>query len=158
MTNFVHEPMKIFVLFVFVLFLTPFPASAQEEQPEEEEFVDWGYISVSRNFTLGEKNRFIVFPIKNNTTRSIHTIHAWIYELLEDDKGGSTYRLVNNPNIGGLLFKTKLHIPGKVADWRFSLVAANQQAGGEPKFNFRVSHRGIFFAKTEPPASSKSAQ
>lgn len=140
----------ILTIVVLVLFLAPVSVLTQEEEPEEE-FVNWGYISVSPKFTLGGNVGFIVFPIKNNTSRSIRSIHAWVYELLQDESGAETYRLANNPNIGGLLFKEKFHSPGAVADWRFSLLAANRPAGGEPKFTFRVSHRGIFFARIEPP-------
>ena len=146
-----NKAFKILAFSFFSLLLVSIPISAQEEQPEEESFVNWGYISVSPKFTLGQKTQFIVFPVKNNTTRSIRTIHAWIYELSQDDQGTVTFRLANNPNIGGLLFKEKLHTPGTVADWRFSLVAAKRPAGGEQKFTLRVSHRGIYFARIEPP-------
>ncbi|MFQ5673595.1 MAG: hypothetical protein ACE5G9_10910 [Nitrospinales bacterium] len=138
-----------------VLLLTP--AGAPGQQNEAPEFVNWGLISVSPKFTLGENARFIIFPIRNNATRSIVAVYAWIFEVGEDENGNATFRLANNPNTGGVLIKNKQHAPGTVADWRFSLVAANRPAGGgAPNFTLRVSPRGIFFARMEPQALAKS--
>lgn len=153
--SFFKRKVRILLGVGMILLLTPAGAPGQQEQAPE--FINWGLISVSPKFTLGEKARFIIFPIRNNATRSIVAIYAWIFEVGEDENGAATFRLTNNPNAGGVLLKTKHHAPGAVADWRFSLLAANRPAGGgTPNFTLRVSQRAIFFARMEPQALVKS--
>jgi len=60
--------------------------------------------------------------------------------------------LVNNPHRGGAIKKGNPHRPGDIAEWRFPLFKALTAKKIGNKYTLRISHKGIFFAKVEPPA------
>ena len=128
----------------------PSPANTNISGENAGEFIDLGYISFSPKYTLADNAKNIMFKIRNNTTRSIANIYAWIYEVTKDNnKRVPVYRLLNNPNNGGILVKGGAHRPGTVVDWRFLLVSADKNnINGE--YTLWVNHRGVFFTKMEP--------
>lgn len=117
------------------------------------EFISMGLVSVSREYTLADNSTFIVFKIKNNATRSIRNLFAWVYEYRESKSGTpSNFRLVNNPNRGGTLIEGDVHRPGTVAEWRFPLIGQDTVADSAKRFALRVSPSAVFFAQIEPKA------
>ncbi len=128
-------------------------AQAQEntKDPDEDaEFVNFGYISVSPRYTLAPRAKSIIFIIRNNATRSIQSIFGWVYEFQQEEEGGaSQFRLVNNPNKGGVLIKGGAHEPAAEKQWRFPLVAANPPIDPSKQFTILVDPRGIRFAAFE---------
>lgn len=136
---------------VFILGTGQVLGQPAETDEEEIDFFNLGLISVSPNYILAEDAKFILFTIRNNTTRSISNIFGWVYEFIEDEQGvSSNFRLVNNPNQGGLIIKEKHHTPGTVVQWRFSLIASKQPVDPLKSFTLRISPKGIFFSRIEP--------
>ena len=131
---------------------TPAPQTEATSEENSENFSNLGYISFSDKYTISKNAKNIVFRIRNNATRSISKIYAWVYEVSKEE--GTAYRLVNNPNQGGLPVKGGVHAPGTIVDWRFPLTAADQNKT-EVEYTLRASHRSIFFTNLEPPKSVK---
>ena len=95
----------------------------------------------------------IIFRIKNQSTLTIDKIYAWVYHVSEDEEGNPLIlSLVNNPHRGGVIIKGNPHRPGDIAEWRFPLFKALTAKKIGNKYTLRISHKGIFFAKVEPPA------
>lgn len=133
-----------------VLLLAPIPVSAQTDEPENE-LIDLGPISFSPDYNLSEDKSFIIFTIRNNTTRSIHGIFAWVYEFNENENSVPVnFRLANNPHKGGLSIAGEAHVPGALVGWRFPLTSARLLNDKFQKFTLRASPKGIFFSKVEP--------
>lgn len=147
-------PIALFALGFIIFFFGISDAQTQPnedaiDQPEEE-FINFGYISVSPKYKLGPRAKSITFKIKNNATRSIQSIFGWVYEYTESEEGeASDFRLVNNPNKSGLLFKGGEHKPITEETWRFRLIAANPPIDPSKKFTLLVDPRGIRFAIIE---------
>ncbi|MFQ5481496.1 MAG: hypothetical protein ACE5ER_01955 [Nitrospinaceae bacterium] len=133
------------------LFFLLNPAAAQSAK-EEPEFVSLGLISFSPDYQLGEDARFIVFKIRNRTTRSVVEIFGWVYRFPEGEENSPAARvLVNNPHRGGTLLGTGPHRPGSVARWRFPLLRQNPEDVKGALFTLWVNPKGLFFARSEPP-------
>ena len=125
-------------------------AQENADNQDEEEFINFGYISVSSKYTIDSKAKNVTFKIRNNSTRSIKNIFFWIYEFKKDAKGAvEPLRLVNNPNKSGLPIKEATHEPYAEEKWRFHLIAANPPVDDSKKFALLVDPRGIKFAKFE---------
>jgi len=138
------------VLVSLCLLSCPDPGQAQDT-PAADPFVDLGTISFSKEYKIKPGDEFIIFPIRNNSSRTISNIHAWIYKYSEDANGQpSGLLLVNNPHRGGMVADGKTHTPGTVADWRFPLVRGNRTSDPTGKFTLRVSPKSILFALIEP--------
>ena len=142
-------------LFSEIAWGQPTSDSEEIEESKSEGFVNLGYISVSPKYIISTNGKTITYKIRNNTTRSISHLFAWIYEVKKQGENTTpSYRLVNNPNRAGLPVKGIAHPPGKIADWRFPLTAAETQKKSGVSYTFRISHRGVFFTnleKTKPP-------
>tara|TARA_B100000686_G_scaffold355103_1_gene469938 strand:- start:5672 stop:6175 length:504 start_codon:yes stop_codon:yes gene_type:complete len=155
-TRHIIKDLYLSILFTGLTFFLPEPLLAQPPTTEEnsekkdaEDFVNLGYISVSKKFTLASNGKSITYKIRNNTTRSISNLFAWIYEIeKKKDNKSPLYRLVNNPNKGGLPIKGSAHSPGETTDWRFLLTAA-VKTKKDIDYALRISHRGIFFVNME---------
>lgn len=133
-----------------ILLLAPIPVSAQADSPENE-LIDLGPISFSPDYNLSKDKSFIIFTIRNNTTRSIRGIFAWIYEFNEDENNVPVnFRLANNPHKGGLSITGEAHVPGALTGWRFPLTPARLLNDKSQKFILRASPKGIFFSTVEP--------
>jgi hypothetical protein len=143
----------VYLLTLGLLILGNNLAHAQEnkDNPEEEaEFVNFGYVSVSPKYTIGPKAKRIIFKIRNNATRSIKNIFAWVYEIKKEEDGGvSGFRLVNNPNKSGLPIKGGAHEPSAEEQWSFPLIAANPPIDPSKQFTLLVDPRGVRFAAIE---------
>ena len=135
-----------------------------QEAPEDDAFNNLGPISYANDYKLSPESDHITYRIKNQTARTINKIYAWIYHASEDDQGNTTSStLVNNPHRGGVITKGKPHRPGDIAEWRFPLIKTLASkieriggGGARPKtFTLRVSNKGIFHPKAEPPAKPK---
>ena len=145
---------KLLIVSVVILSLDEGNALAQKNQndsgKQEEEYINLGYISVSPKYKLGPRAKNIIFKIRNNATRSIQNIFGWVYEFQEGEEGeASEFRLVNNPNKGGIIDKGGAHEPTKEENWRFPLIAANPPINPSNKFTLLVDPRGIRFASFE---------
>ena len=129
--------------------------------PEDEEFNNLGPISYAKEYKLSPESDHITYRIKNQTALTIEKIYAWIYHGAEDADGNKTsLTLVNNPHRGGIITLGKPHRPGDIAEWRFPLIktlaSKIEGLGGggvqSKTFTLRVSNKGIFHPKVEPPA------
>ena len=121
--------------------------------PAEEEFNDLGFIAYANDYKVAPEFDHIVFRIKNQSTLTIDKIYAWVYHVSEDEEGNPLIlSLVNNPHRGGVITKGNPHRPGDIAEWRFPLFKALTAKKIGNKYTLRISHKGIFFAKVEPPA------
>ena len=124
--------------------------------PEDEEFNNLGPISYSNDFKLSPESDHITFRIKNQTARTIDKVYVWIYRASEDEDGNTTgSTLVNNPHRGGIITLGKPHRSGDIAEWRFPLIKTLTSKIIGKKFTLRVSSKGIFHPKVEPPAKPK---
>jgi len=124
--------------------------------PEDEEFNNLGPISYSNEYKLSPESDHITYRIKNQTTLTIDKVYAWIYHAAEDEEeNAASLTLVNNPHRGGVIILGKPHRPGDIAEWRFPLIKklTSKIEGG--KYTLRVSSKGIFYPKVEPPAKPK---
>ncbi len=127
-------------------------AQENKDNPDEKEveFVNFGYVSVSPKYKIGPRAKRIIFKIKNNATRSIQSIFAWVYEIKKEDDGQvSEFRLVNNPNKSGLPIKGGTHEPSTEEQWSFPLIAANPPVDPSKQFTLLVDPRGVRFATIE---------
>ena len=125
----------------------------QAPPAEEEEFNDLGFIAYANDYKVAPEFDHIIFRIKNQSTLTIDKIYAWVYHVSEDEEGNPlTLSLVNNPHRGGVITKGNPHRPGDIAEWRFPLFKALTAKKIGNKYTLRISHKGIFFAKVEPPA------
>jgi hypothetical protein len=120
------------------------------QQPKEKEtdetFFNLGYISYSSAYVLSADKMFITFKIKNNASRPVSNIFAWIYRTRESKEGeASDFILVSNPNKGGILLKGGSHKPGEIAEWRFSLTRVKETVDPLEKYTLRVSPKSIYF-------------
>ena len=132
--------------------------------PEGDAFNNLGPISYANDYKLSPESDHITYRIKNQTALTIEKIYAWIYHGAEDDQGNTiSSTLVNNPHRGGVITLGKPHRPGEIAEWRFPLIKTLASkieriggGGARPKtFTLRVSNKGIFHPKVEPPAKPK---
>ena len=124
--------------------------------PEEEEFNDLGLIAYANDYKLAPEFDHITFRIKNQSTLTIDKIFAWVYHLSEDEEGNPlVLSLVNNPHRGGVITKGNPHRPGDIAEWRFPLFKALTSKKVGNKYTLRISQKGIFYNKVEPPAKRK---
>ena len=155
--------MKFYIKFIFFYFLLGFGCSfiitsnafSQEPAAEEEEFNDLGWISYSNNYKVAPELDHIPFRIRNQSTLTINKIFAWVYHISEDEQGNpQILSLVNNPHRGGVITIGNPHRPGDIAEWRFPLFKALTKKKVGNKYSLRVSHKGIFYNKVEPPAKS----
>ena len=122
----------------------------QEENYEESEFVNFGYVSVSPKYKVGPKAKSITFKIRNNATRSIQSIFGWVYEFQKPKEGETPkFRLVNNPNKSGVPTKGVMHRPSAEAQWRFPLIASNPPVDTSKQFTILIDPKGIKFALIE---------
>ena len=160
--------MKSSVKFIFLYFILAIGLALinakngfSQATPEDEEFNNLGPISYDKEYKLSPESDHITYRIKNKTTRTIEQIYAWIYDTDEDEEGKTTSStLVNNPHRGGIITLGKPHRPGDIAEWRFPLIKTLASkieriggGGARPKtFTLRVSNKGIFHPKVEPPA------
>ena len=128
---------------------------------EDEDFNNLGPISYSNDYKLSPESDHITYRIKNQTTRTLDKVYAWIYHAAEGEEGKpKTLTLVNNPHQGGVITLGKPHRPGDIAEWRFPLIktlaSKVERIGGggarSKTFTLRVSNKGIFHPKVEPPA------
>ena len=127
------------------------PANAAET--EEADFVSLGLISYSPDYVLSKDYDFIVFKIKNLSGRTITEIFGWVYRSLEDAGGEPNgVLLANNPHRGGTIVKGQPHRPGTIAQWRFPLLPSDPPPSSKDTYFLRVSPKGIFFARVEPPS------
>lgn len=117
---------------------------------QEPEYTNFGYVSVSPNFLVDPKARNITFKIRNNATRSIQSIFGWVYEIKVEEEGAAPqFRLVNNPNRGGILLKGRAHEPSSEKQWRFPLMATNPPVDPSKQFTILIDPRGVRFANFE---------
>ena len=132
--------------------------------PEDEDFNNLGAISYDKEYELSPESDHITYRIKNKTARTIDQIYVWIYDTDEDEEGNTTSStLVNNPHRGGIITEGKPHRPGDIAQWRFPLIKTlttkieGLGGGGvnSKTFTLRVSNKGIFHSRVEPPAKPK---
>ncbi|KMP11193.1 hypothetical protein UR09_01590 [Candidatus Nitromaritima sp. SCGC AAA799-A02] len=135
-----------------VLVLSGVKKGFSQDTATEELFIDLGPISYSSRYTLGPDTSHITFVIKNQTTRTIDKLYAWIYIYTRgtalQPKG---LVLVNNPHKGGTVTKGKPHRSGEIAEWRFPLNRTLPSTDANEKFTLRVSIKGIFYPKVELP-------
>ncbi len=125
-------------------------AQTQENVTEEQEFVNFGYVSVSPKYKIAPNAKSIIFKIRNNATRSIQSIFGWVYEFQEPEEGEATqFRLVNNPNKSGIPIKGVAHKPSAEEQWRFPLIAANPPVDSSKQFTILIDPRGVRFATIE---------
>jgi len=149
-----------------IIFLTLFLAGGlslnnaqngfSQTPPADEEFNNLGPISYANDYKLSPKSDHITYRIKNQTQLTIDKVFAWVYHAAEDEEGKTpSLTLVNNPHRGGVITMGKPHRPGDIAEWRFPLIKklTSEIEGG--KFTLRVSSKGIFHTKVEPPAKSE---
>ena len=152
---------KIFFLIIFLGFSYFIPiavwsqstdllnAGKENSSDYSDEFVNLGYISVSKKYVIAPNAKSITYKIRNNATRSISRMYVWIYEVEKKEENETPiYRLVNNPNKGGLPVKGSAHPSGKIEDWKFPLTAA-VKGKTNVEYDFRISHRSIFFTNLE---------
>jgi hypothetical protein len=124
--------------------------SKDPDNNQEPEYVNFGYVSVSPTFVVDPRAKSITFKIRNNATRSIQSIFGWVYEIKTEEKGAtSQFRLVNNPNKGGILLKGRAHEPSAEKQWRFPLVAANPPLDPSKQFTILIDPRGVRFSNFE---------
>ena len=160
--------MKSSVKFIFLYFILAMGLALinakngfSQATPEDEEFNNLGPIAYANEYKLSPESDHITYRIKNQTALTIEKIYAWIYHGAKDDQGNTTsLTLVNNPHRGGVITLGKPHRPGDIAEWRFPLIKTLASkieriggGGARPKtFTLRVSNKGIFHPKVEPPA------
>ncbi|SVD40861.1 uncharacterized protein METZ01_LOCUS393715 [marine metagenome] len=160
--------MKSSVKFIFLYFILAMGLALinakngfSQATPEDEEFNNLGPIAYANEYKLSPESDHITYRIKNQTALTIEKIYAWIYHGAEDEEGKATsLTLVNNPHRGGVITLGKPHRPGEIAEWRFPLIKTLASkieriggGGARPKtFTLRVSNKGIFHPKVEPPA------
>ena len=146
-----HLSKKYFCGLLLVLFIcliageTSF-AQQTKEKEDEGTFFNLGYISYSPNYVLSQDGRFITFKVRNDTSRPITNIFAWVYRSGEEKEGETSgFLLVNNPNKGGILVKGSSHPSGEIAEWRFSFTRVKNKINPSEKYSLRVSPKSIFF-------------
>ena len=119
---------------------------------EDEEFNNLGSIAYSNDYKLSPESDHITYRIKNQTSLTLDKVYVWIYHEAEDEEGKTLNpTLVNNPHRGGVITLGKPHRPGDIAEWRFPLIKklTSKLKGG--KYTLRVSSKGIFHLRVEPP-------
>ena len=122
----------------------------EPDDTEEPEYVNFGYVSVSPRYALAPGAKSITFKVRNNATRSIQNIFGWVYELTIEEEGATPqFRLVNNPNKGGILLTGGMHEPAAEKQWRFPLIAANPPLDPTKQFTILIDPRGVRFANFE---------
>ena len=150
------RPMKIIFFYFFLvmgLTLGNTKIGFPQAPPEDEEFNNLGPISYSNDYKLSPESDHITYRIKNQTALTVDKIYAWIYHAAEDEEGKTTsLTLVNNPHRGGVITLGKPHRPGDIAEWRFPLIKTLTSKIEGGKYTLRVSSKGIFYPKVEPPA------
>ena len=158
--------MKFYIKFIFFYFILGFGCSFiiinnafSQEPAAEEEFNDLGLISYSNNYKVAPDFDHIIFRIRNQSTLSIDKIYGWVYHISEDEEGNPLIlSLVNNPHRGGVITKGNPHRPGDIADWRFPLYKALTAKKIGNKYTLRISQKGIFYKKVEPPPKKQVEQ
>ena len=144
---------KYFFLTIVLNLITANNLLSQVPPAENKEFNDLGFIAYSNDYKLAPEFDYITFRIKNQSTLTIDKIFAWIYHISEDEEGNPlVLSLVNNPHRGGVITLGNPHRPGDIAEWRFPLFKALTAKKVGNKYTLRVSHKGIFYTKVEPPA------
>ena len=132
---------------------------SQAPAVEEEEFNNLGYIAYSNNYKVAPEFDHITFRIRNQSTLSIDKIYGWVYHISEDEEGNPlVLSLVNNPHRGGVITKGNPHRPGDIADWRFPLYKALTAKKVGDNYTLRISQKGIFYKKVEPPPKKQVEQ
>jgi len=125
--------------------------SAAQESILENELVNLGLISFSRQYRLVDDASFIIFKIRNNSTRTITNIYGWAYRYHRKDNGEKIdLVLINNPYKSGTLIIGRNHLPGTIAEWRFALVRGKPTGDARELYTLRVSPKSIYFAEMEP--------
>ena len=154
----------IFLYFILAMGLTLASTKNGFSQAPPDDFNNLGPISYAKDPKLSPESDHITYRIKNKTARTIDQIYAWIYDTDEDEEGNTTSStLVNNPHRGGIITEGKPHRPGDIAEWRFPLIKTlttkieGLGGGGvnAKTFTLRVSNKGIFHSRVEPPAKPK---
>ena len=142
-----------FFFLAFVLNLIYANSGFSQAPPAEEEFNDLGFIAYANDYKVAPEFDHITFRIKNQSTLTIDKIYAWVYHVSEDEEGNpQVLSLVNNPHRGGVITKGNPHRPGDIAEWRFPLFKSLTAKKVGNKYTLRISHKGIFYTKVEPPA------
>lgn len=139
-------------LLLALVFSSP---SWAEGLDDEDSFIVTGTVSYSKKYILAEDFSHIVFKIKNHNPKTMAQLFGWVYRSPvtkeETSKSSKKLVLVNNPHRGGLLVRDGPHRPGKTALWRFVLDRNMEGATEKDKFLLRVSPKGVFFQRIEPP-------
>ena len=155
---------KFFFLAIVLNLIFVNSGFSQVPPAEEEEFNDLGFIAYANDYKVAPEFDHITFRIKNQSTLTIDKIYAWVYHISEDEEGNPlVLSLVNNPHRGGVITKGNPHRPGDIAQWRFPLIKTlttkieGLGGGGvnAKTFTLRVSNKGIFHSRVEPPAKPK---
>ena len=124
--------------------------------PEDEEFNNLGPISYANDYKLSPESDHITYRIKNQTALTIDKVYVWVYHAAEDEEGKTTsLTLVNNPHRGGVITLGKPHRSGDIAEWRFPLIKTLTSKIEGGKYTLRISSKGIFYPKVEPPEKPK---
>lgn len=123
------------------------PAMAAETT---DDFFNAGPVSISKKYTLAKDISFIVFKIRNNTTRTINGLYGWVFKIKpgENNRSGQL-SLINNPHRSGLIIKGKPHAPGKLAEWRFPLLDGLPVPEKNEKFTLQVNQGSVFYSVIE---------
>ena len=155
-----HSAKIIFFYFFLTMGLTLSDAEKGFPQtpPEDEEFNNLGPISYSNDYKLSPGSDHITYRIKNQTALTIDKVYVWIYHAAEGEEGNITsLTLVNNPHRGGVITLGKPHRSGDIAEWGFPLnkTLTSKIEGG--KYTLRVSSKGIFYPKVEPPSKPEES-
>ncbi len=136
-----------------LLALIPARASFAQAFLEETDatYINLGLISYSTDYVLQEDVSAITFKIRNNTSRSISSLFAWVYRFQEGQEGvPGNFLLVNNPHRGSVTVKGGAHPPGRIREWRFEIVKRQRTAIGNEEYTLRVSPKSIFYLNIEP--------
>jgi len=143
---------KFFFLAIAVNFIFANSGFAQAPPAEEDEFNDLGVIAYANDYKLAPEFEHITFRIRNQSTLTSDKIYAWIYHISEDEEANPlVLGLVNNAHRGGVITKGNPHRPGDIAEWRFPVYKALTAKKVGNKYTLRISQKGIFYKKIEPP-------
>ncbi len=148
------------ILAAIVFWMLAIPASASFAQAFLEEtdstYINLGLISYSTDYVLQEDLSSITFKIRNNTSRSISSMFAWVYRFQESEEGvPGSFLLVNNPHRGSVTVKGGAHPPGLIREWRFEILKRRRTAQGNEEYTLRVSPKSIFYLNIEPAPPPK---
>lgn len=101
-----------------------------------------GFVTIHKEMREDKRKGGVIFPIANNTNKTIDQIRGWVYGYNEKKPYG--FSLVNNPHEAAIKINSGPHLPGTTSLYWFRVAPYRLERG---KFGVTIYDAAISFKR-----------